>query len=60
MKYTKEQYKLFIETMNDDDWKRIRVNMEKKIPKIKKWDEELFRAYSTRVVTSEFRKEGLN
>jgi hypothetical protein len=60
MKYTKEQYNQFLATMSEEDWKMIRVKMEEKIPEIKKWNEEVFRTYSERVVTSEFRKEGLN
>ena len=60
MKMTHEQYKKFVETMTEEDWKRIRVKMEEKMPEVKKWNEDIFRAYSIRVVTSGFRKGSLN
>ena len=59
-KYTKEQYTQFVKTMSDENWKLIRTKMEERMPEVKKWDEDLFRSYSLRVVTAGFRKEGLN
>jgi|GEM_PF-2379458 len=59
-KYTKKQYEEFVKTMSDENWKLIRTKMEERIPSIKKWDEDLFRSYSLRVVTSGSRKEDLN
>ena len=60
MKITQEQYNRFLENMSDDDWKLIRGKMEEKMPEITEWKEEIFRAYSRRVVTSGFRKGSLN
>ena len=59
-KYTKKQYEEFVKTMSDENWKLIRTKMEERMPEVKKWDEDLFRSYSLRVVTAGFRKEGLN
>ena len=59
-KYTKEQYTQFVKTMSDENWKLIRTKMEERMPEVKKWDEDLFRSYSLRVVTAGSRKEDLN
>jgi len=60
MKVTQEQYNRFLDTMSEDDWKRIRGHMEEKMPEVKEWKEEIFRAYSRRVVESGFRGGRLN
>ena len=59
-KITQKQYNKLLETMTDADWKDIRKKMEKKLPETKYWSEDMFRQYSSAVVKSGFRKEGLN
>ena len=60
MSYTKKQYNQLLETMSEDDWKDIKKKLEKKLPEIRGWEEELFRTYASSVVRSGFRREGLN
>lgn len=59
-KITQKQYNKLLETMTDADWKDIRKKMEEKLPETKYWSEDMFRQYSSAVVKSGFRKEGLN
>jgi hypothetical protein len=57
---TQKQYNEMLDSFNDEDWKNIRRRMEEKLPETKLWSEKLFRNYTTAVVRSGFRKEGLN
>jgi|TARA_R110000824_G_scaffold11719_1_gene51321 hypothetical protein len=57
---TQEQYNQFVESMNEDDWTRVRIKMEEKIPEIIGWEDESFRSYATSIVRAGFRKAGLN
>ena len=54
------QYNDLLKRLTDDDWKDIRKKMEEKLPETKNWPEDMFRQYSSAVVRSGFRKEGLN
>ena len=57
---TQEQYNQFVKSMNEDDWTRVRIKMEEKMPEIIGWEEDFFRSYATSIVRSGFRKVGLN
>jgi hypothetical protein len=46
--------------MNEDDWTKVRLKMEEKMPEIAAWEDEFFRSYATSIVRSGFRKVGLN
>ena len=51
---------IYLESMQDIDWKRIRASIEERYPETKTWPEKMFRMYCSAVVRSGFRKEGLN
>ena len=59
-KITQKQYNDLLKRLTDDDWKDIRKKMEEKLPETKYWPEDMFRQYSSAIVRSGFRKEGLN
>jgi len=57
---TQKQYNELLEKLTDADWKDIRKMVEEKLPEVKNWPDIIFRQYSSAVVRSGFRKEGLN
>ena len=57
---TQKMYNDYLESMKDDDWKRIRASIEERYPETITWPEKMFRMYCSAVVRSGFRKEGLN
>jgi hypothetical protein len=57
---TQKQYNELLEKLTDADWKDIRKMVEEKLPQVKNWPDIIFRQYSSAVVRSGFRKEGLN
>ena len=57
---TQEQYNQFVESMDEDDWTKVRLKMEEKMPEIIAWEDEFFRSYATSIVRSGFRKVGLH
>jgi hypothetical protein len=59
-KITQKQYNDLLENLTNDDWNDIRKMVEEKLPEVKNWPDIIFRQYSSAVVRSGFRKEGLN
>ena len=57
---TKEQYNQTLDSMNEEDWKNLKGMMEKKLPMVKDWEDSFFKNYSTALVRSGFRRNGLN
>ena len=53
-------YNECLDSLKEQDWKRIRMAMEERLPEIKNWKEDLFRNYCSAVVRSGFKKEKLN
>ena len=57
---TQKMYNECLDSLKEQDWKRIRMAMEERLPEIKNWKEDLFRNYCSAVVRSGFKKEKLN
>jgi len=57
---TQKMYDDYLDSMKDDDWKKIRAQIEERYPETITWPEKMFRMYCSAVVRSGFRKEGLN
>jgi hypothetical protein len=49
-----------LDSLKEQDWKRIRFAMEERMPEIKDWKEDVFRDYCSAIVRSGFKKEKLN
>ena len=57
---TQKMYNDYLDSMKEQDWKRVRFAMEERLPEIKTWPEKVFRMYCTAIVRSGFKKEKLN
>jgi hypothetical protein len=57
---TQKMYNDCLDSLKEQDWKRIRFAMEERMPEIKDWKEDVFRDYCSAIVRSGFKKEKLN